>query len=190
MNRLHWIAVGGLVGGLLLVLGLGWQFLLRPLGAEHAAKVAEHEQLVKQLAHTKAQAAQFEKFKAQAENVRRDLDFYSRRLDPDLPASELYTLVDGLGHSLNLGTWTFEAKVRAKTKVPSLTLDEVEVRAKFTADFDRLGQLVNSMVSQTRLLVPESFTLTRYADASGSFTDTLNADLIFKVFVSPSEAKP
>lgn len=187
MNRMHWIAVGGLAGGLVLVLFLGWQFALKPLSLEHDAKVAEHETLVKQLENTKKQAAQFEKFKAQAENVRRDLDFYSRRLDPDMPAAELYTMVDALGHSFNFGAWAFEAKPREKTKTAGLNLDEVELTAKFTTDFDRLGRLINLCVGQIRLIVPEALRLVRIEDGEGLFADTLTAELTFKVFVSPME---
>lgn len=187
MNRMHWIAVGGMAAGLVLVLFLGWQFALQPLSAAHEAKVAEHTALQEQLENTKKQAAQFEKFKAQAENVRRDLDFYSRRLDPDMPAAELYTLVDGLGHSFNFGSWSFEAKPREKTKAAGLNLDEVEVVAKFQSDFDRLGRLINLCVSQVRLIVPESFKLVRLEDGAGLFADTLTAELAFKVFVSPME---
>jgi len=189
VNRMHWIAVGGLVGGLVLVLGLGWQFLVRPLSAEYDAKVAQKADLESQLATTKQRAAQFEKFKAEAENVRRDLDFYSRRLDPDLPAAELYTLVDGLGHALNFSTWSFEPQPRGKTKLPGLNLDEVEVKAKFTTDFERLGKLFNLCVSQVRLIVPNTFILKRAVDSNGAYHDTLTAELVFKVLVSPAEAK-
>lgn len=189
MNRLHWIAIGGMVGGLVLVLVLGWQFLLKPLGVEREAKLVEHAELVKQLEHTKAQAAQFEKFKAQAENVRRDLDFYSRRLDPDFPATELYSLVSGLGNGFNLANWSYEVKERTKTKTAGLNLDEVDVRARFNSDFERVGRFMNVIVSQTRLLVPETFILNRLNDTSGIFVDTLSADITFKVFVSPEEKK-
>lgn len=190
MSRMHWIAVGGLAGGLVLILGLGWQFLLRPLGAAYEAKVAEHAALEKQLEHTKKQAAQFEKFKAQAENVRRDLDFYSRRLDPDMPATELYSLVDGLGNSFNFANWSFEAKPREKTKVTGLNLDEVEVTARFEGDFERLGRFLNLSVSQVRLLVPDTFRLTRITDAAGLYAQTVMVELVIKIFVSPAEAKP
>jgi Tfp pilus assembly protein PilO len=187
---MHWIAVGGLAGGLVLIIGLGWQFLLRPLGAAYEAKLAEHATLEKQLEHTKKQAAQFEKFKAQAENVRRDLDFYSRRLDPDLPAAELYSLIDGLGNSFNFGSWTFEAKPREKTKLAGLNLDEVEVTTRFEADFERLGRFLNLSVSQVRLLVPETMRLVRITDAAGLYAQTVTVELVTKVLVSPAEAKP
>jgi Tfp pilus assembly protein PilO len=184
---MHWIAVGGLAGGLVLVLVLGWQFLLRPLGAEFDAKMAQKSDLESQLETTKQRAAQFEKFKAEAENVRRDLDFFSRRLDPDLPAAELYTLVDGLGHALNFSTWTFEAKPRTRTKLPGLTLDEVEVKATFNTDFERLGKILNLGVSQVRLIVPDSFILTGLNDKDTSYRETMNAILVLKVLVSPAE---
>jgi Tfp pilus assembly protein PilO len=187
VNKMHWIAVGGLAGGLILVLVLGWQFLLKPLGLAYEAKAAEKEALEEQLATTKQRAAQFEKFKAQAENVRRDLDFYSRRLDPDLSASELYTLVDGLGHSFNFTNWSFEASKRAKSKMPGVSLDEVEVKARFLTDFEHLGKLLNLCVSQVRIFVPDSFTLTRNNDPSGVFRDTLQAELTLKLLVSPAE---
>jgi Tfp pilus assembly protein PilO len=184
---MHWIAVGGLVGGLVLILVLGWQFLLRPLGTEYDAKLAQKTDLEGQLATTKQRAAQFEKFKAEAENVRRDLDFFSRRLDPDLPAAELYTLVDGLGHALNFSLWKFEAKPRARTKLPGLTLDEVEVKASFNSDFERLGKILNLGVNQVRLIVPDSFVLTSLNDKDATYRETFSADLFLKVLVSPPE---
>lgn len=188
MTRMHWIAVGGLAGGLVLLLVLGWQFLLKPLGVDYDAKVAQRVQLEEQLKTTKQRAMQFEKFKAQAENVRRDLDFYTRRLDSDLPASELYTLVDGMGHSLGLSEWAFSTKDRIKTKTAGLNLDEVEVTAKFNSDFDHLGRFINACVSQTRMLVPEGLKLLRKTDTNGVYADTLSAEVTFKVFVS--EDKP
>ncbi len=188
MKRLHWIVVGGMAAGLLLLLGLGWHFVLRPIGAEHAAKLVELADLQSQLETTKKRAAQFEKFKAEAENVRRDLDFYIRRLDPDLSSAELYTLVNGIGNSFNLKGWSFSSQPRAKTKTSGLNLDEVEVRAKFESDFERLGLLLNLMVSQVRPLVPETLLVNRVPDSAGLFLDTLNVDLVFKVFLS--EAKP
>lgn len=185
MNRMHWIAVGSLAGGLILLVVLCFQFLIKPLGADYEAKVAAKADLEQQLATTKQRAAQFEKFKAQAENVRRDLDFYSRRLDPDLPADELYTMVDGLGHSLNFNNWSFEAKKRERTKLPGVSLDEVEVKARFNSDFDRVGKLLNLCLSQTRLIVPDSMTLTKVDDPSGVYRETLKAEVTVKVLVSP-----
>lgn len=185
MNRMHWITVGSLAGGLILVLVLGWQFLLKPLSLAYDEKVAAKAELENQLTITKQRAAQFEKFKAEAENVRRDLDFYSRRLDPALPAAELYTLVDGLGHSFNFTTWNFEAAKRGKSKLPGVGLDEVEIRARFATDFERLGQMLNLSVSQTRILVPDYLKLDRKVDNTGAYLDTLNADLVLKVVLSP-----
>jgi hypothetical protein len=182
---MHWIAVGSLAAGLILVVVLGWQFMVKPLGADYDAKVAQKADLESQLATTKQRAAQFEKFKAQAENVRRDLDFYSRRLDPDLPTDELYTMVDGLGHSLNFNNWSFETKKREKTKLPGVSLDEVEVKARFSSDFESVGKLLNLCVGQVRLLVPDSLTLTRVDDPSGVYRETLKAEVVVKVLVSP-----
>jgi hypothetical protein len=183
---MHWIAVGSLAAGLILVLVLGWQFMIKPLGAEYEAKVAAKADLEAQLATTKQRAAQFEKFKAQAENVRRDLDFYSRRLDQDLPTDELYTMVDGLGHSLNFNNWSFETKKRDKTRLPGVSLDEVEVTARFNSDFEGVGKLLNLCVGQVRLLIPDSLTLTKFEDPRGVFRETLKAEVVIKVLVSPA----
>lgn len=190
MTRLHWIAVGGLAGGLALVLGLGWQFLLKPLGEERQAKLAQLQELQAQLENTKKRAAQFEKFKAEAENVRRDLDFFTRRLDPDLSTAELYTLIDSLGRSLSLKDWRFEAGPREKTKIGGLNLDEVEVKMSFTGDFEKLARLVNLSITQVRIFSPELMRLNRIDDGTGAFVDTLAANLTFKVFVSPEEKAP
>jgi Tfp pilus assembly protein PilO len=189
MNRMHWIAVGGLIGGLVLLGFGGWQFLLRPLGAAYEAKVAEKAVAEEKLKDTKSKAAQFERFQAEAENVRRDLDFYSRRLDSQLSSAELYTLVDSLGHSLNLENWSYEFKIRDKAKGAGADLDETYVKVKFKADLDQTGRLLNACLNQARIVVPDFMVLERTDDPSGTYHETLNGTIEMRVFTSTSGAK-
>jgi Tfp pilus assembly protein PilO len=188
MNRLHWIAVGGLALGLGLVGFAGWRFLLTPLAAERAAKLAEKEAAVAKLQEAKRRANQFEKFKAEAENVRRDLDYYTRRLDPSLPVTEVFNQLEELGNSFNFLEWSFDVKARAKTKTKGLDLDDVLVKASFKADYDRLGQFLNAAANRRRLFVAEAINIQRLIDADGVYRNTLKADLDLRVYVS-AEAK-
>lgn len=189
MNRTHWITVGGLVAGLGLLLGLGWQFALRPQKLAYEQALKEKADLEAKLKEARARAAQFEKFKSEAENVRRDLDFYLRRLDPNLPQSELYSLLDGIGHSFNFPDWNFSTAERVKSTTAKLDLDQVEVVAKFTSDYETLGQFINLCISQVRLLVPEGLLLTRQVDSEGLYKKTLDAQVTLRVFVSSPKGK-
>lgn len=189
MNRMHWIAVGGLIGGLVLIAFGGWQFLLRPLGAAYESKVAEKIAAEEKLKETKSRAAQFEKFQAEAENVRRDLEFYNRRLAAQMPATELYAMVDELGHSLNLKDYTYEVKPREKAKNAGADMDETGLKLRFKADLEQTGRLLNACLAQTRILVPDAIVLDRQNDPNGRFDDTLSAIFDLRVFTSSQAAK-
>lgn len=189
MNRMHWIAVGGLIVGLVLLGFAGWQFLLHPLDIAYEAKLAEKTTAEEKLKETKSRAAQFERFQAEAENVRRDLEFYTRRLDPQFPASELYSLVGSLGNSLNLSDWSYEVKPRDKSKTGGSDLDEVFVRMKFKADLEQTGRLLNACLGQSRIVVPDTLVLLRVDDPNGFYRETVDAVLEMRVFISSMSAK-
>jgi Tfp pilus assembly protein PilO len=189
MNRMHWIAVGALIGGLGLIGFAGWQFLLRPLGAAYDAKVAEKATAEEKLKDTKSKAAQYERFQAEAENVRRDLDFYNRRLDAQMPLAELYSLIETLINSLNLKEASAEFKLRGKAIGAGADLDETGIKIKFKADLEQTGAFLNACLSQSRIIVPDFMVLERLDDPAGAYHETLSAVVDLRVFTSTTGAK-
>jgi hypothetical protein len=179
MRRLHWIVVGALGAGLGAILFLGWRFAIHPLDAAYAAKVDEKAQLEAKLSDAKQRAAQFEKFQAEAENVRRDLEFYSRRLDEPLDREQLYgTLMSILG-GLSLRV----SKAEVETKQDPKSKGEVHsVNLEFSADLDRLGKLLDACVQQQHIFMPNSIELTRYEDPEGEYRDTMKVKLLMDVY--------
>jgi hypothetical protein len=179
MNRLHWIVVGALGLGLGALLFTGWRFAIHPMDEAYAAKVDEKAQLESKLSDAKLRAAQYEKFQAEAENVRRDLEFYSRRLDEPLDTEELYGTLMAIMDSLQMRR-TQGAEI--ETKVDAKTGHEVHtVTMEFYSDLDRLGRLLNNCITQQHIFLPSTLELTRYEDPDGQFRDTIKVKLVMDV---------
>ena len=186
-QRMQWIVIGGLVLCLGFVVFGAWKFLLVPLADAYDAKIAEKTVVEEKLRVTKQRALQFEKFQAEAENVRRALEFYSDRLNPELKYQELLSLVDGLGHSLNLTDWSFERDARGKSKLAGLgSMDEIEVRVKFKADANHLGRFLNACLMAKRLVCPDSISIRKLEDPNGTFAETLDAAVKLKIYCGPA----
>jgi Tfp pilus assembly protein PilO len=184
MNRMHWAVVGGLAAGLVALLFLGWHFKIQDLARQTDDKLAEKQALEDKLQETKQRAAQFEKFQAEAENVRRDLEFYSRRLDDPLEKEQLYAEVLGIVQSLNLKAVTIVVDEKTDAKMA-----KNEVTLTYNADLDRSGQLLNECVSQPNIVLPVSLELTRLEDANGYYRETLTGKLVFDVLSGLQGAK-
>jgi Tfp pilus assembly protein PilO len=183
MNRQAMIVVGSLAGGLLLVLWLGWQFVLNPVAKDIAAKNAALTEKEDELAKVKGAQAQYDKFKRDAEATRHDVQLLRQRLDPVLPAGELVRIINGQAQSLNPKNMVWEYAPRIVSKVEGQTgLDEVGFTMKFKGDFETVGKLVNGMVSQLRLISPERVFLTGFDDAAEGRL-TVDATLEFKMFL-------
>jgi hypothetical protein len=183
MNRQAMIVVGSLAGGLLLVLWLGWQFVLNPVSkkiTELNATLASKED---ELAKVKGAQAQYDKFKRDAEATRHDVTLLRQRLDPELPAGELVRIVNGQAQALNPSEMVWDYTARVVSKLQGQTgLDEIFFRMKFKSDFETVGKLVNGMVSQLRMISPERVWLISYDDkAEGRMT--VDATLEFKMFL-------
>jgi Tfp pilus assembly protein PilO len=176
MNRMHWVVVGGMAAGLVALLFMGWHFKIQDLDRQRDDKLVEKQQLEDKLQETKQRAAQFEKFQAEAENVRRDLEFYSRRLDDPLDQEQLYSEVLGLIQSLNLklATATLENKSDA-------TKSKQEVTLNYTGDLDQTGQLLNACVSQSNIVLPVSLELIRQDDSTGYYRESITVKYVFDV---------
>jgi Tfp pilus assembly protein PilO len=184
MNKMHWAVVGGLAAGFVVFVFLGWHFKIQVLEQQRDDKLAEKQALEQKLEETKERAAQFEKFQAEAENVRRDLEFYSRRLDDPLDKEQLYAEVGGLIQSLNLRTAvdTIEDKSDA-------TKSKQEVTLSYNADLDKTGQLLNACVSQPNIVLPVSLELIRLDDPNGVYRETVGVKFVFDVLSGLKGAK-
>src|SRR5687768_11928155 len=127
------MVVIGVFAAAFLALGwLGWAFMVQPVRRSIDEKRAELEGAQAKLKDAQAKAAQHDKFQALAENIKRDLNFVTRRVDPIMPASELYRTLSMLGNRLALPDFVYEDSPRIRTKDPGLAgMDEVPVRLKF-----------------------------------------------------------
>jgi Tfp pilus assembly protein PilO len=184
MNRMHWAVIGGLAAGLVAVLFLGWHFKIQQLERDRDAALATKAALEDKLQETKQRAAQFEKFQAEAENVRRDLEFFSRRLDDPLDKEQLYAEIGGLVQTLNL-----KQVVLAVADKSDTTKSKQEVTLNYFGDLDRTGQLLNDCVSQANIVLPVSIELTRQDDSTGAYRESMAVKFVFDVLSGLKGAK-
>jgi hypothetical protein len=192
MNRVHMIVVGGLAAGLAGLVFGGWQFFVHPLSADYDAAVAQKADLETQLQTARDTAAQFDKFKAQAENMRRDLEFYSSRTDAVLNQTEVNEAFQGIGNELNLRDCAVTnpspiAPANVGGGGGDLVVSKVEVR--FKADYENMGTFINNCLNQLELVVPESITIAHLEDANGFYVDTVDVDLVMSVYGGKAKGK-
>jgi Tfp pilus assembly protein PilO len=179
------MVVGGLVAGLALVLFAGWRFLVYPQSVDYAAAVAQKQALAQQLQTARDTAAQFQKFKAQAEVMRRNLEFYNSRTDRPLNDVMVMQMFSDLGNQLGLGGWSVSVKdMPASTVAPGIAVYSVET--KFNSDFDHLGRFMNACVDQRTIVVPSSVILKSVDDPIGLYNDTMTVDLTLLVYGGPA----
>jgi Tfp pilus assembly protein PilO len=177
MSRLHWVVVGALGAGLVALFVLGWRFAIHPLEMDREAKIAEKGNLEAKLKEAKDRAAQYEKFQAEAENVRRDLEFYSRRLDEPMDREQVYGTLESLigSQSIRLTKGEVETKVNPKGgELHSVTLE-------MDCDLERLGRMLNDCVSQQHLFVINTLEMTRFDDLAQDYRDTIKVKLAMDV---------
>ena len=161
MNRKHYIVLGAIVAALVAESVLGWTQVIKPAKAEIAKLEAEKDDVSKKLQEAKSKAAQYDKFRALSENIRRDLNFVVQRLDGDLGRKELYRMFAELANSPDLTKQTFVIAKRDKSRVPGFSaLDEVPVTFDFLTNYHGLGNFLNAAVSNRRVLIPVSFSMT------------------------------
>jgi Tfp pilus assembly protein PilO len=164
LKREHLALLGCLVA--LGVVGyLSWAFLLNPLKARVTSARSNLAVERAKLEDAKAKAAQYEKFQAEAENVRRGLQFLNSRLDASLTYEEEMELFDGLSKGRGLRNYTVKLGKPAASK-EGTGLSEVPVTVKFDGSYHDLGEFLNQALSQRRLLVPQNFHLVS-KDATG-----------------------
>ena len=178
MNQKYWIVIGGLAAGLVILTFAGWHFMVKPLSADYDAAVAQKAVIDAQLQTARDTAAQFSKFRAQEEDMRRDLEFYSSRTDGRLNAVEVSQMLTTLGKGLGLGNWIINV-----TKGASIGgIGQYAVTLTFASDYERLGGFLNACVSQRRIIVPTSITLNSVDDPNGVYNNTMTVALTLTVY--------
>ncbi len=190
MNRRLWIVVGSMAAGLLVMVWLGWQFLVHPVSLDIDAAEAKLSSEQAALDKVKGAQAQYEKFKRDAESTRHEVQLLRQRIDPDLSTGEMVRIISGEAQSVNPTDLTWDYSPRTVSKLEGQTgLDEIPFKMKFKSDYETVGRLLNSMASQLRFISPEKVTLIPYADA-GESRLTVEATLEFKfILESHSGAK-
>jgi Tfp pilus assembly protein PilO len=144
------------LAGVLILGGYGcWNFLFRPLGKEVAEARATLEAEKAKLEDAKAKAAQYEKFQAEAENVRRGLLFLNSRLDAHLTQQEEIGLFSGLGEVASLYNYTVTMNKTEASK-EGAGLSQVPVTIKFDSSYHEVGLFLNKAVGSQRLLYPRN----------------------------------
>jgi len=186
MNRTHWIIVGALAGGVVAMLGAGWQFLVHPISADIAAQVSAKADIEAKLQTARDTAAQFDKFRAQAENMRRDLDFYSSRMDANLTTIEVGQMLDTIAHELDLKDWTADVKPPSSAGANGVEIGACKVEVRFKSDYEHIGRFLNGCLDQVRLVVPDNVSL---HDAAGVYFDTVDVDLNLTVWGGKGKGK-
>jgi len=129
----------------------------------------------------RATAAQFGKFKAQAENMHRDLDFYSSRTDGSLSQLDVTQIITELGNQMGLRDLTVKV-----TELPAagatVDMNKYDVVVDFHSDFEHVGKFINTCVNQRRIMVPGSVTLNALDDPNGLYFDTVSAEVDLTVY--------
>lgn len=184
MSRTHWIIVGVMAAGLVGCVFLGWRYLIQPQQAAYEAKVAEKADAEAKLKEAKERAAQFEKFQAEAENVRRDLEFYTRRLDEPLNREQLQATLDSMVNTFNLRNTTTDFETKPKGSGES-TL----VKLTFQGDLDHVGRLMDACVGQQHIFLFGDMDLRSQVDSSNDYRNSLAAEVNLEVLAGSPGGK-
>jgi Tfp pilus assembly protein PilO len=175
--------------GLAVLLGyLSWAFLFSPLKVQVAAEKAALEQDKATLEEAKQKKMQYEKFLAEAENVRRGLDFVTSRLDPKMDSDESSRTFMRVWRSQRL----FTNEVRVEKAVVSKDypgFNESKATLKMDCDYHALGDFLNAVNSQRRMMILTDMHLTS-KDPMGHDA-TVHSELTVKSYsASSDEGKP
>lgn len=155
MNRKHMIVLGSFVIAFGVVSFMGWKLLIQPVDKKIKAKRAEVDEVDKKLKDAKSKAAQYDKFKAQAENIRRDLTLISQRLDSDFSLREVNRMASRFYAGSNLKVESVLLGKREKSKEPGFAnLDNALFVITFKGGFHEIGEYFNAAVSGNRMVVP------------------------------------
>jgi Tfp pilus assembly protein PilO len=165
VTRNHWIVVGAFAAAFAAVSYLGWALLIKPVEKRIEEKLATRDDVQKKLIDAKTKAAQFDKFRAQAENIRRDLNLISQRLAPDFPVRESNRMQARLVSESSLIVSAVTVEKRAQSKEAGFSnLDAVPITIPFNGGFHEVGNFLNSVISGQRMIVPNAITLGQVTD--------------------------
>ncbi|HTA17463.1 MAG TPA: type 4a pilus biogenesis protein PilO [bacterium] len=180
MNRTYWIVIGGLIAGLGIAAFGGWRLLVYPQTVDYAAAVAQKADLDQQLQTARDTAAQFPKFKAQAEALSRNLEFYNSRTNVPLNDVTATQMLTDLGNQMGLS----KLAVSIKSSTPSGpgTLGMYDMNMDFTSDFEQLGKFMNACVRQRAIMVPNSLEMDAADDPFGVYGTTLTVNLVVLIY--------
>ncbi len=182
------IIVIAVAAGLAVLLGyLSWAFLFQPLKAKVAAEQAALEQDKATLEEAKQKKMQYDKFLAEAENVRRGLDFVTSRLDPKMDYDESQRTFTRIGQGQRISNG------QLKTEKPAVSKDypgfnESKATIKMDCDYHALGAFLNAVNSQRRMMVLTDMHLTS-KDAKGHDA-TVHAELTVRSYSAAAVGKP
>lgn len=168
--------------GMALILALaaygGYALLLQPMDKKIKSATKTLTEEKERLEDAKAKAAQYEKFLAEAENVRRGLQFLNSRLDPRLGYQEEMDLFFGLVTSFK----GYEVKnSKPEPSKEGVGLNQIPITVKFESNYHDTGRFLTQAISQTRLIYPKGFHLA--AKDNTGHTTSLTASLDFWVLL-------
>jgi hypothetical protein len=180
MNRTYWIVIGGLIAGLGIAAFGGWRLLVYPQTVDYAAAVAQKADLDQQLQTARDTAAQFPKFKAQAEALSRNLEFYNSRTNVPLNDVTATQMLTDLGNQMGLSKLT--VSIQKSTPSAPGTLGMYDMSLTFLSDYEQLGKFMNACVRQRALMIPNTCAMDALDDPNGMFGNTLSVNLIVLIY--------
>ena len=185
MKRVHLIAGISVGVAFCLSVWLGWMFLLAPAREKLEAAEKTFQAKEAELTTARAKAKQHEKFRAEAENVNRNLAFVRSRIDASFGPNDVYRLLSGFGGSQGL----VKLSIRPMKEKKEGTLMAYPVEVSFEGTYHRVGAFINDAISNRRVVVPTGMDLVNQ-DPTGRERQPLKATLEFKVFAeAPVAAK-
>jgi Tfp pilus assembly protein PilO len=185
MKKIH--IIGGVVVGVCVVLAiyLGYMFLLRPVGKDIDSGETKLKDLQNKLKTAEVKKDQHEKFRAEAENVTRNLSFVQSRMDSNFGANDVYRLFNSLFVANNIVNYSIKS---GKTKRVT-DMMEFPVEISFAASYNQTGELINSVLRQRRIAIPTTtklWSLQPQDQGASSMSGTLG----FSVFAQVGAGAP
>jgi Tfp pilus assembly protein PilO len=181
VKRNQIIILASFAGGVALLCFLSWQFLFQAIRKDINDQELQLDAAIKELDEAKSKAAQHEKFLAEAENVRRGVNFVSSRLDPRFSQPEIAQLFNKARFGLPIMNIEIlpDYKIAVSKDYPGLS--ESELKVKLTCDYHTVGEYINKVISQKRIVNLTELKIDPN-DATGR-KGVLLATLTFKVYL-------
>jgi Tfp pilus assembly protein PilO len=184
MKKIH--LIGGIAIGLGVILAvyLGWLLFLSPVNKRIVAAETTLASKKAELQEAETKKAQHEKFRAEAENVSRNLAFVKSRMDSRFGPNDVYRVFNSLDSGLGLRNYSLKTLKPGK----SAGMDEFPVEVAFESTYHQVGELVNTVLSRRRIIVPKSLKLVNLS--SRGVGESVKATMGFSVFAESGGAAP